>query len=98
MDREAVIERLRAHEAELRAIGVLSLSLFGSVARGEAGPGSDVDVVVRLDPAAEIGMVKYGVILERLRTLVRAPVDLVGEPARSAHMLAEIERDRALVY
>ena len=36
-----VIARLRAHEAELRAAGIKRLSLFGSVARGEAGPDSD---------------------------------------------------------
>ena len=50
MDREQVIARLRAHERELRAAGVVQLSLFGSVARGEARPDSDVDVAVKLDP------------------------------------------------
>ena len=42
MDRDAVLERLRAHEAELKAMGLARVSLFGSVARGEAGPESDV--------------------------------------------------------
>ena len=68
------------------------------VARGEAKPGSDIDLAVRFDPAAEVGMVKYGAILERLRTLLRAPVDLIGEPARSVRMQAQIDRDRARVY
>ena len=98
MERNATIARLLAHEAELRALGVSGLSLFGSVARGDAGPDSDVDLAVRFDPAAEVGMVKYGAILERLRTLLRAPVDLVGEPARTARMQAEIDRDRAAVF
>ena len=98
MDRNAAISRLKAHEAELRAMGVIGLSLFGSVARGEAGPNSDVDLAARFDPAAEVGMFKYGAIAERLRTLLRAPIDLVGEPARTARMQAEIDRDRALVY
>ena len=35
MDREQVIAALRAHEQEFRAAGVVSVSLFGSVARGE---------------------------------------------------------------
>ena len=98
MDRQAAISRLKAHETELRAMGVAQLSLFGSVARGEAKPGSDIDLAVRFDPAAEVGMVKYGAILERLRTLLRAPVDLIGEPARSVRMQAQIDRDRARVY
>lgn len=98
MDRATAIARLKAHEAELRAMGVSGLSLFGSVARGDARPGSDVDLAARFDPDAEVGMFKYGAILERLRTLLRAPVDLVGEPARTARMQAQIDRDRTLVY
>ena len=98
MDRDTALSRLKAHEAELRAMGVAGLSLFGSVARGDAGPNSDVDLAARFDPAAQVGMVKYGAIAERLRTLLRAPIDLVGEPARTARMQAEIDRDRALVY
>ena len=47
MDREQAKATLRAHEPELKAIGVLSASVFGSVARGDAQPDSDVDVVVR---------------------------------------------------
>jgi len=98
MDRKDAISRLKAHEAEFRAMGVAGLSLFGSVARDEAGPDSDVDIAARFDPAAEVGMVKYGAILQRLRTLLHASVDLVGEPARTARMQAEIDRDRALVF
>lgn len=45
MDRETVIETLRAHGAEIERFGVRSLSVFGSVARDEAGPQSDVDVL-----------------------------------------------------
>ena len=44
MNREAAITRLRAHEAELRRLGVQHLYLFGSTARDEAGANSDVDL------------------------------------------------------
>ena len=98
MDRNAAIARLKAHEEELRAMGVSGLSLFGSVARGDARSDSDIDLAARFDPAAEVGMFKYGVIVERLRTLLRARVDLVGEPARTARMQAQIDRDRAPVF
>ena len=40
---------LREHRAELDAMGVRSLSIFGSVARDEAGPESDVDLLVEFD-------------------------------------------------
>lgn len=98
MDRQTALDRLKPHEAELRAMGVCGLALFGSTARGEAGPNSDVDLAARFDPAAEVGMVKYGTILHRLSAVLHAPVDLVGEPARTALMQAEIDRDRAAVF
>jgi predicted nucleotidyltransferase len=44
MDRDTVIARLRAHEAELKRMGVQTLYLFGSTARGEAGETSDIDL------------------------------------------------------
>ena len=46
MERDQIIAALKAHELEFRAAGVVSVSLFGSVARGE-NPANDVDVVVR---------------------------------------------------
>lgn len=98
VDRHAIIECLREHEAELRAMGVRRLSLFGSVARGEASADSDVDLAAEFDPGAEVGMFKYGALAERLRSLLRGPVDLIGEPARTARMQAQIDRDRLRVY
>ena len=44
MDTELVLSKLRDHEAELNALGVARLFLFGSVARREARPDSDVDI------------------------------------------------------
>ena len=46
MDQEQIIERIRAHRDRLTELGVASLSLFGSVARGEATEASDVDLLV----------------------------------------------------
>lgn len=41
MDRDTVLNRLRERRAELEARGVRHAALFGSLARGEAGPDSD---------------------------------------------------------
>ncbi|NNM71231.1 nucleotidyltransferase family protein [Enterovirga aerilata] len=46
MRRDEAVSRLAGLEPELRAFGVAHLYLFGSVARDEAGPGSDLDVFV----------------------------------------------------
>ena len=44
MDRTEAIARLKAHEAELKRLGVQHLYLFGSMARGDASEDSDVDL------------------------------------------------------
>jgi predicted nucleotidyltransferase len=44
MKRDEVITKLKQHEAELKKLGVQHLYLFGSAARDEAGPDSDVDL------------------------------------------------------
>lgn len=98
MDSHEILERLRAQESQLRAMGVKRLSLFGSVARGEGTAVSDIDLAAEFDAAAEVGMLKYGAIAEHLRNLLEGPVDLIGEPARTARMQAEIDRDRLRVY
>ena len=98
MDRDAVLERLRSHEHELKAMGVARLSLFGSVARGEAGPDSDVDLAAEFDPAAQVGMFKYGGIAHRLEELLGVKVDLVGEPIEKDRFRARVDRDRVHVF
>ena len=47
--RERVLEELRQAAPRLRARGITHLSLFGSMARGEAGPTSDVDLLIEVD-------------------------------------------------
>ena len=44
MNRDEAINRLKGHEAELKRLGVEHLYLFGSIARGDATDGSDVDL------------------------------------------------------
>lgn len=98
MDRQTALDRLRAREGELRAMGVMGLSLFGSVARGEAGPGSDVDVAVTLDYARGIDLFDFIVMQDRIGDVLGVRADLVTEPARKPAFRAEIERDRVHVF
>ena len=53
------LQILKAHEAELRRRGVTRAAVFGSVARGEAGASSDVDILIDLDPGKPIGLFDY---------------------------------------
>jgi predicted nucleotidyltransferase len=91
---EDVLAILRANEAELRAAGIKHLSLFGSVARGDAGPDSDVDLVAVLDPAARIDLFELTGLEQRLAALLGRPVDLLPEPVEKPRLQANIDRDR----
>ena len=51
MTRDEIIARIKAHESAIRAEGVVHLAIFGSRARGDARPDSDLDVLVEVDPA-----------------------------------------------
>lgn len=104
---EALLTEFFAREAERE--GVAAAYLFGSVARGKAGPRSDVDVAVLYigDPPA--GFAGLGIPLagdlERLLhrpvdvvVLNRAPADLVHRVLRDAHLLVERDRSRRIAF
>lgn len=95
---ERVIATLRAHEPELRAAGIRRLSLFGSVARGDAVAESDVDLVAELDPAARIGLFALAALERRLAGLIGHSVDLLPEPVEKPRLRANIERDRRRAF
>jgi len=102
MKRDEVIAALRAHEPELKAAGVASLSLFGSVARGDENEGSDVDVVVRLtEEASQGGFAYFGrldALRDRLSAIVGHPVDVITEPVRRDQLRRAIETESALAF
>jgi len=81
MKRADVLRILAEHQEELERLGVLSLAVFGSVARDEAGPDSDVDLLVEFVPDAHLGLFKYVDIQQHLEQLLGRPVDLVMKTA-----------------
>jgi uncharacterized protein len=76
MDKSAVIAKLREHEQELKAAGIVGLSLFGSVARGEQTPQSDVDLMADFDKTRRYSLLTMGRLESRLAELLGTKVDL----------------------
>ena len=101
MERDHVIAALKAHERELRTAGVLSVSVFGSVARGEVSA-HDVDVAVRLSENFSARGLSYFSRLNelegRLSGILGCKVDVIEEPVRGRRFQTEIDRDRALAF
>lgn len=95
---EQVIATLRAHESELRAAGVRSLLLFGSVARSQERPGSDVDLAVRLDPDSRLGLFRFLALENHLSDLLGQTVQLLPEPLEPTRLLVNLSRDARRVF
>jgi len=79
MNRDNVIQTLRGHEAELRAAGVVRLSLFGSTARGDSRPDSDIDLLAVFDDTRRLSLLDVIHIQNQIADLLGAPVDLIEE-------------------
>ncbi len=88
-----VLEALKAHEAELRRLGVCHAAVFGSVARGEARPASDVDVTVELDPERPIGVFEYARLKLYIAQLVGGRGDVVNRKTLKPLLRESILRD-----
>ena len=88
-----VLEVLRAHEPELRRLGVRHASVFGSVARGEARPDSDIDVLVDLDPARPIGVFECARLKLHIGELVGGAGDVVNRKTLKLLLRESVLRD-----
>lgn len=95
LGRREALALLREHREELaQRFGVRRLALFGSTARDEAGPDSDVDVLAAFDHA---GMYEYGGALEYLQKLMAPRVDLIVESELRAEFRPYVEADAIYV-
>jgi predicted nucleotidyltransferase len=78
MKRQEAIRIIRRHKKELNDVyGVQSLALFGSVARDEANPTSDIDLLVEF--SRPVGLFGLFALQDRLEELFGCKVD-VGTP------------------
>jgi hypothetical protein len=72
------LKTLKEHEDDLRRRGVLHAAVFGSVARGEAGSGSDIDVLVDLYPGRPMGIFEYARLKLYVAELLGGAGDVVN--------------------
>jgi uncharacterized protein len=97
-ERERVLRIIRTHEAELRALGVARLWLFGSLARGEAGADSDVDIMIGILRGRKFSLFDLGEVRVELCELLGRKVDVVIEEDLPPEFHGDISPERVQVF
>lgn len=77
---------------------MLHAALFGSLARGEVRPDSDIDIVIELAPDASVGVFEYVDITQYLSDLFRRPVDVANRDRLKAPIRPYVERDALYAF
>lgn len=96
--RDEIIAQLAAHRDKLaEGFGVRSLAVFGSAARDELSPESDVDILVDFRPEARVGLFELVALREHLEGLLGRSVDVVTADGLRSWMRERVLREAVRV-
>ena len=93
-----MIAKLRAHAPALRKRGVEHLYVFGSVARGDAGVDSDIDLAIDVDPESRFSLVTQASIGLDLEELLQRRVDIGTRTSLRSSLREDFEREAVRVF
>jgi hypothetical protein len=98
MNANSAIATLRRHEQALRARGVAHAAVFGSVARGDNRPDSDIDILVEFEPGSEGSIYDYVRFKTYVAGLFDVPVDVIDRAALKPYLRAPTARDAVYAF
>lgn len=98
MTTEDALAKLAACADTLRAAGVTALHLFGSVARGEAGPRSDLDIFIDHDPSRKFSLFDLVGIKLLVQDRLQVEADVTTRDGLHPMLRSEIERSAIRVF
>jgi len=98
MTRVEAITRLKDRATAIRALGATSLYLFGSMARDEARPQSDLDVFIDYDPKSRFNALDLVGIKQYLEDELKVPVDVTTRDGLHPMLKAKIERSAIRIF
>ena len=98
MKRDEALRTLKGVETDLRAKGVVHAAIFGSVARGDDGPHSDIDIMLEFDPAARVGVWGYVGVVREIQNLFPHRVDVSDKAGLKPDIQRNAERDAVYAF
>lgn len=98
MYRDDILRTLKNHETELRQMGVDHIALFGSFARQEQRPESDIDILVDLNTQTPIDLFAYAGLKNHITSLFDRSVDVVDRAALKKRLKAVVEKEAIDVF
>ena len=98
MDMQEILARLRENQAALKAQGVSHAALFGSRARGENRPDSDIDILVEIAPDVRMDVFQYVGIVHSIEDLFPVRVDVSNRIALKPHVRPAADRDAIYAF
>jgi predicted nucleotidyltransferase len=98
MEKQDILAKLRENEATLKRLGVSHAALFGSVARGDDRPDSDIDIMVEIAPDARIGLFQYTGIVRYLEEMFPVRVDVANREGLKPLVRPSAEREAIYAF
>jgi predicted nucleotidyltransferase len=93
-----VLRRLRQHQGELKQRGIKQLYVYGSMARGEARPWSDIDLFAELADEAHWNIVRWGHVLDRLEEILARRVDFAARRSLTEEVRRRANAEAVAVF
>src|SRR5712692_3691170 len=98
MNAQDAIATLRRYESALRARSIRHAAVFGSIARGDNRPDSDIDILVEFEFGAEGSIYDYMRQKDYIAGLFERPVDVIDRDALKPHLRAPSARDAVYAF
>ncbi len=98
MNRQDILDRLRENERALRARGVVHAALFGSRARGDERPDSDIDIMIDIEPEAHVSVYDYVGLKDYIASLFEGPVDVVNREGLKPYLRPAATADAVYAF
>jgi uncharacterized protein len=98
MKKQDILAKLCEHQAALNAKGVSHAALFGSRARGDGRPDSDIDILVEIAPDVPMDVFTYVGIVHSIEDLFPVRVDVSNRVALKPHVRPFAERDAVYAF